>query len=91
MHKPELDLIANQTRKFERLVELNVIESCLKVLKTGIVQRKRAQTGYPVIHGFVYHLHQGKLMELAIDLDKYQKRWDDVYKLEYGNKQVDKQ
>ena len=48
-----------------------------KVLKTGIVQRKRAQTGYPVIHGFVYHLHQGKLMELAIDLDKYQKRWDD--------------
>ena len=44
MHKDYLDLISDEEQCHCSLVELNVIEQCLNLYKTGVVQRKRHQT-----------------------------------------------
>mmetsp|Transcript_19133 Transcript_19133/g.26329 ORF Transcript_19133/g.26329 Transcript_19133/m.26329 type:complete len:287 (+) Transcript_19133:90-950(+) len=43
-HKDYLDLISNDEQRHCSLVELNVIEQCLNLYKTGVVQRKRIQS-----------------------------------------------
>jgi carbonic anhydrase len=43
LHKDYLDLIKNDDQLHRTLVELNVIEQCLNIYKTGIVQRRRDQ------------------------------------------------
>eukprot|EP01036_Dinobryon_divergens_P027832 gene27832-36670_t len=44
LHKDYLDLISDDEQRHFSLVELNVIEQCLNLYKTGVVQRKRYQT-----------------------------------------------
>lgn len=44
LHKEYLDDIKDEEQRQNALVELNVIEQCLNIYKTGIVQRKRIQT-----------------------------------------------
>jgi len=41
IHKDYLDLIEDEELRHFQLVELNVIEQCLNLYKTGVVQRKR--------------------------------------------------
>lgn len=44
LHKDYLDLIKDPEQLHRTLVELNVVEQCLNVYKTGVVQRRRAQS-----------------------------------------------
>jgi len=44
LHKKELDAISDPTARHRRLVELNVIEQCINLFKTGVVQRRRVET-----------------------------------------------
>ena len=39
LYKGELDSIKNEEKKYERLVELNVIEQCTNLVKTAAVQK----------------------------------------------------
>lgn len=78
IHKDELMAIENETERFNRLVELNVREQCLNVMKFSFVQRAQAETGYPRVHGWVYDLKQGTIKDMNIspdslkdDLDTY--------------------
>jgi carbonic anhydrase len=64
-HAAELDAIGDEQIRFDRLVELNVIEQCRNVAETSIVQRAWQQDHFPYIHGWVYDLHSGMLKELA--------------------------
>jgi len=41
IHKEHLDQIEDEEARHFQLVELNVIEQCLNLFKTGVVQRKR--------------------------------------------------
>jgi hypothetical protein len=43
LHRIELDSIADPEDRHRRLVELNVIEQCINLFKTGVVQRRRVQ------------------------------------------------
>lgn len=78
LHKEQLDQIVDLEERHCRLVELNVIEQCLNLYKTGIVQRKRFETRgkmgvdemYPRIHGMVFKPSDGILKQLHIDFDK---------------------
>jgi carbonic anhydrase len=62
LHKEELDSIEDDEDRHRRLVELNVLEQCLNLYKTSVVQRKRLETysdpnktfTYPRIHGLVF-------------------------------------
>jgi carbonic anhydrase len=59
LHRQELDGINEEEKRFDRLVELNVIEQVHHLAKTSIIQRAWKRNGYPHIHGWVYSLHDG--------------------------------
>lgn len=67
LHQAELDAIPNQDARYERLVELNVVEQCINVIKTAAVQRSYLHTGYPIVHGWVFDLRCGRLIDLNVD------------------------
>ena len=54
MHQNELNVIEDALKKFDRLVELNVIEQCVNIIKIDHVQRSWHKTGYPQLHAWVY-------------------------------------
>ncbi len=69
LHADELNTIADEEARYKRLVELNVEEQCLNVIKTAAVQRAYINTGYPIVHGWVFDIHSGKLIDLNIDFE----------------------
>ncbi len=65
LHKTELNAIEDEELRYKRLVELNVREQCVNVLKTADVQRAVRKRGLTV-HGWVFDIHSGKLIDLNI-------------------------
>ena len=81
MHSSELNAIEDESEKYDRLVELNVQEQCINVLKTAVVQeavRKRGLT----VHGWVFDIKTGKLIDLEIDFPKILEKIMEIYHLE---------
>lgn len=81
LHRDELNAIEDEDEKYKRLVELNVQEQCVNVLKTADVQiayRKRHIT----IHGWVMDIHSGKLIDLKIDFEKVLENIMEIYHLD---------
>ncbi|MCX6306961.1 MAG: carbonic anhydrase [Bacteroidetes bacterium] len=81
IHQLELDAIGDPHLRYNRLVELNVIEQCVNVAKIDHVQRKWNQTGFPQIHAWVYDLHKGLLEELDVNLQAYFSSIRSIYEL----------
>jgi carbonic anhydrase len=67
LHKDTLNAIGDQEGKYKKLVELNVLEQCINIIKTAALQRAYLSTGYPVVHGWVFDIWTGKLIDLNID------------------------
>ncbi len=80
IHKDELDGINDEEEKYRRLVELNVQEQCVNVLKTSEVQLAYKERGITV-HGWVFDIHSGKLIDLGIDFESILKKIMDIYRL----------
>jgi carbonic anhydrase len=59
IHRDELDAIADEEQKVNRLVELNVQEQVMNLAKTSIIQRAWQQEQRPDLHGWVYGLKDG--------------------------------
>lgn len=78
LHKVELDSIANEEKKYQRLVELNVQEQCINVIKTSDVQKASKERSISV-HGWVFDDHSGKLIDLKIDFDKILRDIMEIY------------
>ncbi|HAN78678.1 MAG TPA: carbonic anhydrase [Bacteroidales bacterium] len=70
LHKNELDAIHDEGMQYNRLVELNVYEQCINVIKTAEVQKSYAKTGYPIVQGCVLDLTTGVLIDMKIDFEK---------------------
>ncbi len=70
LHVEELDGIKDETQRYNRLVELNVQEQCVNIIKTAILQKMYDETGYPIVHGWVFDLHTGTLKDLKINFEK---------------------
>ncbi len=80
LHKDELDAITCEDEKYDRLVELNVQEQCVNILKTSDVQqayRKRNIT----VHGWVWDIHTGELIDLKINFQKILDEIMEIYRL----------
>lgn len=62
----------SEEERFDRLVELNVIEQIHNVGKTNIVKNAWKSTGYPYLHGWVYDLKTGliKIQTSMINSDE---------------------
>lgn len=59
IHRSELDLIFDEQKKTDRLVELNVMEQVFNLAKTSIIQRAWKHEQRPDLHGWVYGLKDG--------------------------------
>ena len=82
LHKQELNAILDPQKQFDRLVELNVYEQCLNVIKTAVVQQHYMRSGYPVVHGWVMNIRNGQLVDLKIDFEKELRGIQEIYRLE---------
>ncbi|HLW20425.1 MAG TPA: carbonic anhydrase [Cyclobacteriaceae bacterium] len=80
-HKDELNAIADESQRYNRLVELNVIEQCVNVIKTAALQIQNRDKGYPEVHGWVFDIHSGKIIDLEIDFEGILKEIKDIYDL----------
>lgn len=68
LHKDELNAIKDEEIKYDRLVELNVQEQCVNLIKTAVVQKAYRDRELKV-HGWVFDVHNGKLVDLKIDFE----------------------
>jgi carbonic anhydrase len=79
-NKAELDGIADETKRFNRFVEVNVKEQVSDLAKTSIVQNawKNGQELY--LHGWVYGLNSGYVTDLGVNYSSNDDL-DNVYQL----------
>lgn len=81
IHADELNAISDEEKKYERLVELNVKEQCVNLIKTAAIQKAYRERGLKV-HGWVFDIHTGKLIDLKIDFEKYLEDIMQIYHLD---------
>ena len=79
-HKTELNSITDETAKYNRLVELNVEEQCINLIKTADVQKAYKERGLKV-HGWVFDIYSGKLIDLHVDFEKIMHDIMEIYDL----------
>lgn len=65
MNRQEIDSIADEQGRWDRLVEINVRAQVRSLAKTAIIQRAWQRQQGPEIHGWVYDLRTGFLNELV--------------------------
>lgn len=65
LHEQELDNITDEPSRFERLVELNVLEQVQHLTEISFIQRAWKNKKRPMIHGWIYDLHTGYLKDLV--------------------------
>lgn len=80
LHKAELDSITGEEAKYKRLVELNVQEQCVNIIKTSDVQKASKERHFTV-HGWVFDIHTGKLIDLKIDFDHILTEIMEIYRI----------
>lgn len=81
LHKDELDSIQDEHQRYNRLIELNVQEQCINVIKMACVQERYILEQYPIVHGCVFDLKSGKLIDLEIDFDNILRDIQKIYDL----------
>jgi len=81
LHKNVLNSITDESKKKKKLVELNVQEQCINVIKTASVQRSIKMNNLKV-HGWVFDIKTGRLIDLKIDFDKILQDIMEIYKLD---------
>lgn len=81
LHRTEMAALSDPEEKFKRLVELNVEEQCLNVIKTAAVQQAYLASGYPLVHGWIFDIHTGILIDLNINFHQRLKDIQEIYNL----------
>lgn len=80
LHKEELNAIGNEDERYNRLIELNVQEQCINLIKTAAVQQAHKERGL-LVHGWVFDIRSGKLIDLKIDFPNILASIMEIYKL----------
>jgi carbonic anhydrase len=80
-HQHELDAIEDPTQRFDRLVELNVQEQCVNIIKIDHVQKMWYKTGFPTVHGWVFNVRNGELIDLGLNMHSIFKEFRQIYDL----------
>lgn len=82
LHNSELDAIEDEADRFNRFVELNVIEQVYDLAKTSIVQSAWKSGQELSLHGWAYGLNSGFVTDLNVNFSS-DKDLDEVYKLRF--------
>lgn len=80
-NKTELRKIDDDKKRFDRLVELNVIAQVYDLAKTSIVQQAWKDNTGLEIHGWVYELKDGIIKDLKVSMDSAA-HLDDIFTLD---------
>ena len=80
LHKTELNAIADEDKRYDRLIELNVQEQCVNLIKTAAVQQAYKERGISV-HGWVFDVRTGKLIDLNIDFPGILSQIMEIYRI----------
>lgn len=59
LHEKELNAIADEHRRFDRLVELNVLEQIKNIRQTSVYRKALQKGAAPELHGWVYNFSTG--------------------------------
>lgn len=81
LYEKELKKIKDENKRYDRLVELNVIEQCNNIIKTSYLQKSYTKSKYPIVHGWVYDMRSGYLKDLNIDFKKLLTKVKKIYNL----------
>ena len=84
LHQAELDSIKNEHDRYNKLVELNVQEQAINVIKTAVVQKSYLNKKFPTVHGWVFSLETGELIDLDINFTEKLKDIQKIYDLTGG-------
>ena len=80
LHQVELDAISDENDRYNRLVELNVQEQCVNLMKTADIQNAFDNRGIQV-HGWVFDIHSGKIIDLNLDMKALVSSIKEIYDL----------
>lgn len=80
-HKEELNAIEDEQSRYDRLVELNVKEQAINVVKLAAVQKAIRSRGLQV-HGWVFDIKTGKLIDLKINFKEALASIMEIYRLD---------
>jgi len=80
LHREELDAIPEEEARYNRLVELNVQEQCVNVIKTSEVQKASKERNL-LVHGWVFDVKTGKLTDLKIDFNHILEEIMKIYRI----------
>ncbi len=80
IHRNELNAIEDEELRYNRLVELNVQEQCVNLIKTAAVQKAYKDRGLQV-HGWVFDIQTGKLIDLKLDFPHILRNIEEIYNL----------
>ncbi|MBS1561534.1 MAG: carbonic anhydrase [Bacteroidetes bacterium] len=85
-HERELVSITDEKQRFDRLVELNVIEQVGHLAEISFVQKAWRKEQRPTLHGWIYDIHTGLLKELIkIEPGEYP---DDIYQYRFDEEEM---
>ena len=74
LHQLELDSIADYEHRFNRFVELNVMEQAYDLMKTTIIQNAWTEREAPEVHAWVYSLKTGLIKDLKVERANLEKQ-----------------
>lgn len=80
IHHDQLNAITDNTKRYDRLVELNVQEQCVNVLKAPEVQIAYRNNKLTV-HGWVLDVRTGRIIDLDINFEKVLESISEIYRL----------
>ncbi len=82
-HREELDAVEDIEDRYDRLVELNVREQCLNVMKIDHVQRSWVNNQYPEVHGWIFDIRTGFLKDLNLNTRELFNEVEDIYNIDF--------
>ncbi len=80
LHAAELDSMQTDELRYRRLVELNVREQCINLLKVVEVQNAYRTAGLTIV-GWVFDMGTGRVTDLEIDIDEIVGSIGEIYSI----------
>lgn len=82
LHREELNAITDEGARYRRLVELNVQEQCIHVMKSATVQKHYLRRKSPIVHGWVFDVADGILHDLQLPFEEILEGIQEIYNLD---------
>ena len=73
-HKEELESLATEQERLDRLTELNVLEQLKHIIELSVIRNRIENGKYPRIHGWVLDIRSGKIVEIEIPIEDWKSK-----------------